>query len=219
MKTTKEKINTTTIKEGNIVVTYIRRFSLTFSILALAVFAAGCGMDQSPVASQDEAATLSGAPMGLLVFSTGEPERAAKKVKGLKRTGSEKIGSKGGTIVVADPGKRGGKDDLQATFTVPKKALKKSVEITVNLYGDNLEELVVEFGPSGLEFKNPSQLVIQVGKDKLGSLDKKEIEDQLQVYHIHGDESEEMSFKVKVGRDGVELIVKVPGFSRYSMGR
>ena len=48
---------------------------------------AGCGVGHSPVASQDEAAILPEASAGVLVFSTGEPVQAAKKAKGVKRTG------------------------------------------------------------------------------------------------------------------------------------
>ena len=192
--------------------TYIRRFGLIFCLLALVAFAAGCGVDQSPVASQDEAVTLSEAPAGLLVFSTGEPERAAKVAEGPKRTGIKMVGQWGGIVYVYDNGEEGGQDDVQALFVVPWKALDEKVEISVSLQGDVLSNLVVEFGPSGLEFKKPAYLWVKVGADKMDA-------DGVRVMHISKDGSEEISTYLKKGRDGnYYIVLKVPGFSRYSMG-
>jgi hypothetical protein len=187
--------------------------ALMFLLTAFLLTAIGCGTDHSPVASADNDTAIAAQPAaGVLVFSTGQTGAAAKTIKKVKRIASKRIDSRGGEIFVGDLGDRSAKDDITAAFGVPRDALKKSVEITVVLHGETLDELVVEFAPGGLTFKKSAKLVIEVGENLIGDLDG------LSVFHVDADGADEIPFKLKKSRSGVEITIQVWAFSRYSMG-
>jgi hypothetical protein len=127
---------------------------------------------------------------------------------------SEKIGPRGGKLRLKARNGQGGNDDIKVVFTVPEGALDCEVEICIGLRGATLNNLEIGFAPTGQEFNIPAELKVKVGKDALG-LEPEEIE----VIHHHGNELEEVEISELVeGRKDIELVIKVPGFSRYSMG-
>jgi hypothetical protein len=191
--------------------TYLKRIPVSVALLLGLFLASSCGVENAPLSSTDAEVQVAPENAGLLVFGFGD-EPAAKKVKGAKRSKTAKVGKKGGTLLVGDANKSGGKDDIKAQFTVDKGALENKVEITITLYGDELEDLVVGFAPAGLVFnkKKPAELIITVGEDLYDDDDL----DKLVV--THGED--EVSFEVKIVQDGIEITIKILGFSRYSLG-
>ncbi len=201
--------------------TYARCFILGIAPLLLGLFlATGCGIDHSPMTqdTQDEQ-LLQAQEEGQSVLTFSSLEGAAKIARGDKADetleDSEVIGPRGDKLEVEDKGGRGGKDDLKVTFSVPKKALEKEVEITMWVYGRTLSELVVAFEPSGLVFLKDAKLQIHLGKD-LVDLDLSHLEGT----HHYGDgSSEEAEIQVeKAGGGAYNVNVRIPGFSRYTLG-
>ena len=196
-------------------VTWMRRFGLTFCILALAAFATGCGMDQSPMASgvEEEGTALESEGKTYLTLSSGALEPAGKRVKiakGDEKTVSKLIGRAGGVLVVKMD-KVGNEDDLLVKFIVPKKALNEKVKITMAVYGETLDDLVIEFAPAGLVFEKPAKLKIYKRPGvRLGVVEA--------MHHYEDDSSEVAELKVGEEKSHGVITIKIPGFSRYSMG-
>lgn len=193
----------------------MRKFSLTFCILALVAFTAGCGMDQSSVASGSEeegtALELEGKTYLTLSFGTLEP--AGKEVvikKGKKKTVSMKIDLDGGKLEVEED-ERGNEDGLKVEFKVPASALKKTVDITMTVYyGETLGDLVIEFAPSGLVFEKPAMLKVEIGAKRV------DIPFEIvSAVHRYGDGSSEI-VPLKIDEKG-NITIEIPGFSRYSL--
>jgi hypothetical protein len=124
-------------------------------------------------------------------------------------------------------------DDLIVTLIVPKAALPKGESITMHLYGvhpgypdgDQIlaphqiraSNLVIDFGPDGLEFRKSCTLMVKLGKKlndlKLGELDP---------WHQHGNGRVDQAgitdyFVTETG--GIEVKMSVDGFSRYGLKR
>jgi len=195
------------VRRIDIMKIHTRRFIIGTATMLMGLFlATGCGVDHSPMA-QD---TQNGEGQTLLTFSS--PQGAAKQLAGASETlvASGVIGSKGGKLEVEDKGKRGGKDDLKVTFSVPGKALEKDVKITMRVSGRYLSELMVAFEPSGLVFLKDAKLKIKLGKDLI-DLDMKKMTGE---HHYEDGHSEEAELKIDRGN----ITVRIPGFSRYSLG-
>jgi hypothetical protein len=72
--------------------------------------------------------------------------------------------------------------------------------------------VAVAFTPSGLAFRPNATLEIVL----VGKVDKKQVQ---KAYHTTGKgEVTELPIKVRGGRKYVKIRIKVPGFSRYSLG-
>ena len=200
--------------------TWLRKFVLfLFFPLALIVVAGGCGMDHSPVASQDEA-TVTQAEDGrlLLTFSPTAAQRAGKIAQAQEgRTSSKLIGAAGDTLLVKDENGRGTKDNLRVVLKVPENALAADELITMTVYGETLSDLVVEFAPGGLEFLIPAKLKLILGSKLIDA----PIDEAVHVRHIHDDgttENARVIFFTEKDNGRIRFKAEVPGFSRYSMG-
>jgi hypothetical protein len=136
------------------------------------------------------------------------------------------VGPSGGQLTVADEGGRT-HDDISATLTIPGRALQAPENITMAVgYVDGgafvagdpgtLSALHVAFGPADLDFEKDAHLVVRVGKNRV-DVDVKS--GQVRVEHESSDSVTYAEAKVKKSRSrAVTLIVKVPGFSVYSLG-
>ena len=197
----------------------------------------GCGTDQSPMASQDEAQLVPAEGKSVLTFSTDAFQPAAKKGKkdkedeeaeedeedeeaeddekaeGEEKSAKKKIGKRGGSLKVDLRNERGGQDDIKVKFTVPKDALEENEEISMTVTGTTLSDLVIVFTPSGLIFREDARLDIKLGKD-LVDLEL----DELVVAHTDVNGTVTLFGLVVKEDDEVEISIRVPGFSRYSLG-
>ena len=183
--------------------TWMRRFVLTFCSLALIVLVGGCGMDQSPVASGAEEEGTALEPAG----------KKIKVKKGDKKKISMRIGRQGGKLVIKED-EEGNDDDLKVEFIVPKKALNEKVKITMKVHGETLDDLVIEFAPGGLVFEKPAKLKIYLGEERVSvPLEMVEI-----VHHYADGSSEVVPVRIKEKKNKDVIIIRIPGFSRYSMG-
>lgn len=193
-------------------------------ILALLVvaFVAGCGEDRSPARSDEN--TVSNAPddRTWLVFSPEVLARAGKesvldKVILLPEEGlttSTLMGPTGGMLALTVTNTHGPKNDIKVAFSVPEGALNAPVEISMQVSGSCLEDLVIAFAPGGLEFLVDAELDIRVGKDLVGN----KIE-RIKVLHVYADgkvEDAELYLASDSGK-AFRFVVAIPGFSRYSM--
>lgn len=125
------------------------------------------------------------------------------------------IGPKGGIITVGHEFGPGASDDLVVDFVVPERALDEPTRIKVTLHGDRLENLAIEFAPAGLVFNTPAELWIKIGKGRVHSSD---LEDLLILHQYEDGKVEEYGVEVDEEEEKYWLLIKVPGFSRYSMG-
>lgn len=153
-----------------------------------------------------------------------EPQRAEKKAAGerLRGTASSVIGPEGGTLWVSYRGGRGGKDDVEVQFIVPKNALTEPQDISVTLTVDteDLSYIMVTFTPSGLNFKLPAKLKIKLGKDLIEGIG---YESMVGLHRSKrsdddGELVEVVPLIIQPGDIYTEVQMNVPGFSRYSLG-
>ena len=89
------------------------------------------------------------------------------------------------------------------------------VTVEMSLYsGTRLEDISVAFEPSGYEFERPARLRILLK----GELTEEEVSG-LQAYHISGDTVEPIDPRLVLTDAGNwRIIIRVPGFSEYSLG-
>ena len=185
--------------------------------LLVAVAVAGCGVDSSPLAS-DEGMVLQPAAKKVKkdkkdpsntnqVDQTGMSEK--DKVMGERRI-IRNIPTKGGKITVQE-------DGLKITFRISKNALSETTPIEMTIKGETVSDLEIEFGPDKLVFEELCELKVNLSGWRVDA----DFAD-LNVKHIHAngkvDQVGIVSFSIDdVG--GVCLKVKVPGFSRYWINR
>ena len=103
----------------------------------------------------------------------------------------------------------------QATFKVEKGSIDHDVQISMTVVsGSTVEDVWVQFSPWGQEFHPSATLTLVL----VGKLNKEDL-NYLEAFHIEGNLATEMSVQIVQGVDGEWIIiVKVPGFSRYSLG-
>lgn len=140
----------------------------------------------------------------------------ARAAKWLEDSGS--FGPEGGTLKVGDKLGPGGKDDVRVLFIVPEGSLSPEaspVFITMSLeVSEDLSQMTLNFGPSGTEFNPPAKLKIKLGKETAEALGFQ----SMIGLHFSGDKVDEIPLRIEPGRKDVEVFLKVPGFSRYSLG-
>jgi len=125
------------------------------------------------------------------------------------------IGTRGGRLEIEQEGES--KDgDVSVVLSIPGRALlaPERLEMTV-LNPGALSEMQIAFGPSGTDFEKDARLVVKVGKD-LVDVDVKS--GKVKVEHEGTDEEATATLKVKKTKSGVTLVIKVSGFSVYSLG-
>jgi len=183
-----------------------------FITLALAGLGlvAGCGTDHSPTAQ--DGATQAPRERIVLQFS---PEAGAAKAAGIADYGSQTriITPIGGTIRIGEM--EDDEDALGARFTVPSGALSKAEAITMGLYGKELNSLVVDFAPGGLEFLKSASLEFTLGEDRVDVPGE-----TLEVWHIYEDgNAEQAAVNAVPEQDDASLAIQVAvdGFSRYGL--
>lgn len=180
------------------------KWMLFLGLPALLFLAFGCGLDQSPVAHEEQ----------VLASETGRAAKIAQIPEG--RISSKIIGSGGDTLLVKDDNGKGTKDNLVVILKVPANALAADELITMAVYGETLADLVVEFSPGGLEFLKPAILKIRMGVTLIDA----PLDQAIAVQHIYGDgtvESAKVLFYAEKDNGKIRFKVEVPGFSRYSM--
>ena len=131
------------------------------------------------------------------------------------RTASATIGPEGGTLLVELEGPaRNSHDDLRVRFHVPEESLSGPEDITMEVIGSTLSELVIVFSPKGTDFDPAAKLQVHMGKD-LVDID---IID-LQVRHTYGDGSSKSAAVQadKKVKSNFGFVITVLGFSRYSL--
>jgi hypothetical protein len=88
-------------------------------------------------------------------------------------------------------------------------------QITMGVHsGTTLDDVNIEFSPSGLAFSPAGTLTIAL----VGPVTAADVQ---QATHIYGDGSQVESITTVTDRKGnsfLKVVVKVPGFSRYSLG-
>ncbi|MBT4101737.1 MAG: hypothetical protein HN559_05845 [Gemmatimonadetes bacterium] len=109
--------------------------------------------------------------------------------------------------------------NITVGFSVPEGALFTTEKITMTVFGDGLPGLAVGFAPGGLEFVEAATLRIRIDRSLV---DERILEKDGSIlgFHHHDDGTIEEADIVKSGFDGNSYIVviRVPGFSRYSLG-
>lgn len=185
----------------------------------------GCGSEKAPLASADENATLeqSAAPA---YISFGAPGSA--KIAVVKRT--EKVSGwffqdQWGSIEYSDWS--WGDDDTngsiilkRAWFAVEWGGIHEATEISMTAsWGKRVKDVSIAFTPSGLDFSPPSTLEITLHGPLQDSMFNQ------QVYHTdsNGHTSQLAIAEIRKERnDGNNsqwvIVIKIPGFSRYSLG-
>ena len=130
------------------------------------------------------------------------------------RQDAREIGPSGGILRVGSKMGVGGRDDIRATLRIPENALDETLPLTMELQGSTLSDITLVFGPS-LDFNEPARLVIRLGRAAV-DLDQ----DTVIALHMSGADGtvEEVPIRMATGVLGLELEIKVPGFSRYSLG-
>ncbi|MFH1568007.1 MAG: hypothetical protein ABIL09_08385 [Gemmatimonadota bacterium] len=129
-------------------------------------------------------------------------------------TVSGTIGPKGGRLQLVDTG-LGEDDELVAVLHIPARALTEPTDITMTVSGYWLKDVQIDFGPDGLTFLKDATLVVHIGKDRV---DVDVQSGLIKVIHTSDDGTvHEMTGTAVVGKT-INLILKVPGFSVYSLG-
>ena len=198
----------------------MKRLAILTSTLLAATLTIGCGTEyHSPVASNPEP-TFTQAEDGrtFITFSPQAQHRAAKvsAIPAQGRTVSKVFDANHNAFEIFDAnGTDHRLDDITVFFTVPDHALDHPVEITMTVYGNTLEEMVVVFEPGGLTFLHHATLGVFMGHNLVHTP-----HNQLKAWHEHGDGSVEEAniFWLKVTDAKVKMKIAVPGFSRYSPG-
>ena len=191
---------------------------LTSALLAAATLTIGCGTENTPMASSEPTFTHTEDNRTFLTFSPQAQRRAAKisAIPAEGRTVSKIFDANHNGLEIFDAnGTDHRLDDITVFFTVPDHALDHPVEITMTVYGNTLEEMVVEFQPGGLNFLHHATLGIFLGHNLVHTP-----HDQLHAWHEHGDGSVEEAniFWLRITDAKVKMKIAVPGFSRYSPG-
>ena len=217
-----------------------RRFGTIAQALTVAVavltgmaFLTACGdMDRSPlVSTPDGSSGISDAPAApaggtfTIRFSPqprpqGVLTKPGRKAPGLKKKWT--VGfvspSRGGKLKLDFPVDKAAVDNWvqvdDVEFKVKRKSCPKFVFVTmVTTSGSTLDDILVDFGPAGLEFKPDAQLKIDIR----GYLDEDQIED-LVAYHVeHDGTTTVLQVKVTGSKDKWTLKIRVPGFSYYDV--
>ncbi|MBI2950610.1 hypothetical protein HYY27_00875 [bacterium] len=199
------------------------RALFTLVVSAGTALLSGCGgLERHPLAPhpvtglQETGPSLSGHPV-YLTLSRGAPLRAAKRVTGSEVYTQSASGwfspGRDGELRVgfpryADPGQVQVK---RATFEVEEGSVGRRVEISMTAFsGTALEDVRIEFEPSGLAFSPPATLTLVLR----GELDPGEVN----VYHTEGSTVTRVSADFEDGEKTLTVVVKVPGFSTYSLG-
>jgi hypothetical protein len=99
-------------------------------------------------------------------------------------------------------------------FRVQRKSCPYYVYVTMEgTSGSTLDDIRVDFGPSGLEFKKNAVLKIDIR----GYLDEDQLED-LVAYHVeHDGTTTVIPVKVTGKKDKWTLKIRIPGFSYYDV--
>ncbi len=210
--------------------------------MSLLLLTACAELTPSPLSPQQTAqldqAALSSSGSVSFVFSPGSPDPSrasmpAGKLADTKtesRTASGKITPRrGGKLRVKfdrrdddgddDDGDDDDRDDdgvrvKSATFVVKRGSIEEAHRIRMRVTsGSTLDDVSVEFTPSGLSFDPPARLTIIL----VGELDEEDLEN-LHVWHIEGDKATEVPVKISSDDDEWELVIEVPGFSWYDLG-
>jgi hypothetical protein len=174
----------------------------------------GCGIDPAPTEPEGPSVALDQIPEGMAIVSFTPTDGPAAKITGSGETlegdwdyiAASDIGPSGGKVRIRERGKKGA--FLKVVLRVPRGAMVDQETVVMAVKGWNLSELVIGFGPSGLEFLKDARLSILLGNGQV-DLDLSTLE----AYH----DGQEVPVQVRGSRK-VRIWVKVPGFSRYSLG-
>ncbi|MCZ6635930.1 MAG: hypothetical protein O7G87_21240 [bacterium] len=213
--------------------TTLRTLCAMTVIAGVALFI-GCGTDltRSSLAPEAPAGMQANAPF-ILSFSTQDDAqtlpRASKRAKGAKGLKTEQASGQFEPKKQASgqfkPNKKGQlqvsferyakKNQVQvksAIFTVAKGSIDAPVEITMAVTsGTTMDDVSVEFTPEGQVFRPSVVLELVLQGNNLPEVKN--------AYHAHGGTVDMV--KVSYEKEGAKVIVltiKVPGFSRYSLG-
>ncbi len=187
----------------------LSRAALAFA--AALVFSSGCSPDPGPTAPAQ-------APEGptYLAFSPQAAQRAAKlaTVPETGLTVSQIFSIWGDHFTVTDLNGAGVTDDLQVTFSVPARGLGSPLLITMTVYGNTAQDLIMSFDPAGLLFLGAAELKVTLGDDRLDIPLA-----QIEAYHAYDDGTVvEATILSRADGDGFsEIRIEVPGFSYYGM--
>ncbi|MBI2503588.1 MAG: hypothetical protein HYW07_10205 [Candidatus Latescibacteria bacterium] len=185
--------------------------ALPFLVLSMLVLACGCGEVPAPVAPQP--ATIDPGRVSYLPFLPQAAQRAAK-LPSAGLTASQIFSIWGDQFTLTDLNGPGVADDLKVTFSVPSGGLTSPLLISMTLYGNTAQDLVMAFTPSGLLFLGNAELKVTLGDDRLDIPLQ-----QITAYHAY-DNGTVVDAKILSRTDGdgtSEIRIEVPGFSRYGM--
>lgn len=204
------------------------------TILALGIIALACGDVRSPLENTNDQAPLAAIdqnapPAGIIAFGPRSLARARAKVAAHATTWSglhyvavdaDLIDASEGGSLEADFPDYGPDGIVRATsteFEVEANSIGGADPVWEDSHlilmkshsGERLDEILVEFYPSGMTFSPVAKLTVKgVGPINV---------DDLVAYHIEGDGSvSQPPFTVKVTDDGWKIKVDVPGFSEYT---
>lgn len=196
------------------------------AILAGVTLVVGCGRMTAPLApgraasvQQVDPSALSEETPFVLAFSPKAFEPRARATKPTSAKSAKGVFSprKSGELAV-DFNRRSSASGVgvdRATFEVKKGSLGREAAISMTAFsGSTLADIAVLFTPSGLDFNPPATLTLVI-KGDLSEADLK----ALKAFHKSGNEIDEVSVRVnRSGRDEWTVVLKVPGFSSYSLG-
>lgn len=191
------------------------KIALAFSAVSILILASGCG--ESAPTSPESAAPAPG-EVAYLAFSPQAAQRAAKlaTVPSGGLVVSQIFSIWGDHFTVADLNGAGVTDDLQVTFSVSSGGLGSPLLITMTVFGNTAQDLVMAFDPAGLLFLGNAELKVVLGDDRLDIPLA-----QIQAYHAYADGTV-VDAEILSRTDGngtSEIRIKVPGFSRYGLSK
>ena len=185
-------------------------------LLMALVFAAGCGVDQAPVASTDEVALT---PAARQIDSGGGNQDLENTIDVVYsnngRTVTGVFGPDGGIFHVLDEKGPGKKDDIEVGLIIPSEVLDGDVEISMTVNGDDFGTLEIVYSPAGFGFDPSVDMRIDLGDDLVSNQDLRDITP----YHLYEDGTTEPVeiFFIDKSSNATNIYAKVPGFSRYGL--
>jgi len=156
-----------------------------------------------------------------VTFSPPATQQAAKvaAIPAEGRSVSKVFSTGKASIAIEETNGAGKYDNLKIGFHVPEGALTAPVEITMTVYGNTLEDLVVAFEPGGLTFLQEATLALWLGKDLVHTPLS-----EIKAWHQYSDYTVEEAYPsqaypfVRSSKTTVTIMIAVFGFSRYSTG-
>jgi hypothetical protein len=207
-----------------------------FLTLALGTLLVGCGdLNRQPLAAgaalqEDGGKGISDAGLSTIVLSPNAPGLSKAQVRAAKPVAYRKVSKRFYPRRNAELAVTFGSDDddddddddgdrrsnaavnvKEVVFKVRAGAIDREYDISMGVsVGAAPGEVAVTFSPSGIVFRPPASLKI-VLRGRVN-------DSKLLAYHIHGSTVENISVNISYDDGETVILLRVPGFSVYSLG-